>query len=340
MSANPIPIPNSVLATEPTSSILHLLLNLYEYDQSLYLLFLFLAWVIVAFIFSLVSTLLSKSYRSFSNKNNIIEQRGDWLIECCSILHTFFTLFLAYSNYRYGSGTEYENVDLCTSNLTWRSAGLYVSVSYYIFHNVAMIFHWCKYDEPLIYHHIFTIISIIIAVRCSFVTWHLATLLWTEASTVFLNLRYFLSIFNVSDDDNKNATNTNDEKKTATKKKAMTTVQNVNGLMFAFTFFLCRILFIPWMFYRYAIDFEFCWTSTNGDGIDISGVGGSRDDVPVIVRSFAAVNFPILWVLNVFWFQKMLRFIGRALGGGGRGKGEDKKEKTKTKLEIERKKEK
>ena len=137
-------------------------------------------------------------------------------------------------------------------------------------------------DMSFLFHHFLVGISIAASVHYSFVTWILAVLLFNELSTIFMNCRWFLLALGHKD----------------------SKLYVCNGVLFVLAFFLCRVLFLPFVFYFYATKWGLCWSVP----------------VPTVLRTLSALNFPILWVLNLVWFRKLVRGALKALRGGDEAK--------------------
>ena len=73
-----------------------------------------------------------------------------------------------------------------------------------------------------------------------------------------------------------------------------------NGVVFIIAFFLCRILLLPVMFYIYVTQYGLCWEA-------------GLDSVPLVLVAVSAVNFPILWGLNLVWFRVLVLGALKAL---------------------------
>jgi hypothetical protein len=104
-----------------------------------------------------------------------------------------------------------------------------------------------------------------------------------ELSTPFLNLRWFLRAVGMKD----------------------SSLATINGLLFAITFFIARVLIFGWGVFEMVIDFSFIWNK-------IESVYGVRY---VVVNIFAA------FALNLYWFYLIVMGILRTfLGKKGSGR--------------------
>jgi hypothetical protein len=134
-------------------------------------------------------------------------------------------------------------------------------------------------------HHIIGIGGSVACLLCGrmLLTLGCATL-FTEFSTPFVSLRALLSIH----------------------KKTNTTLYLVNGLLMTFTFFVCRVLFQPWITLRFLFPAVF----------DRPENLVQMYPVTRYYCYFSLVLYVSLCLLNFFWFYKMasglVKFIMKA----------------------------
>jgi hypothetical protein len=232
-----------------------------------------------------VSTCVSQAFPSY--KNAAPERKIEWHAYAVSTIHTLFTLWTAVRNILHDE--EWTPAYLCEGRVDWRSWCFSVTIAYFCVDIVLMMVAKMVAKDPgyrmdlsLVFHHFFVGGSIVLSMHYSYVTWFLAVLLFNELSTLFLNFRWFLLTSGMENH-----------------KLFMT-----NGAIFTVTFFFCRVCLLPILFFFYWKRAGLCLET-------------HQADIPLSFKALAFCNFPLLWVLNCFWFVKIIRGVLKALNGKG-----------------------
>jgi len=149
-----------------------------------------------------------------------------------------------------------------------------MSIGFFIVDLISMLvvdvmYRWRPVDGPMLFHHIFILLCFGCGVAFDLGLWFLATLLINEGSTPFLHVFWYLSYTGQKD----------------------STKFLVNGLFLNFTFFFCRMVFIPFSYRQFA-SVSYC-----------SGRTGFEGAMFWLINPFYACIF----ALNVLWFVKLIR---------------------------------
>lgn len=184
---------------------------------------------------------------------------------CCAI--GFATLF---------AGDAYTEPSVCVGpSPDWRRMCLLLTVGYFL-HDLQIEVtagsgKGGKPDPSMIFHHVFITVTWALALHFDMFTWFMCTLLLNEASTPFLNLRWYL----------------------AQRKRNSGQLYVINGISLVVMFFVCRVVLIPLLAYV-AYLHNFCYVP------DMAGVR-------LAMVGMFVFNWIAHYSLNVFWFYKLAR---------------------------------
>jgi len=141
---------------------------------------------------------------------------------------------------------------------------------------------WRPVDHLMLVHHSFILLCFGCGVFCDLAVWFCATLLVNEGSTPFLHVFWYLNITGQKDS------------------KAFM----VNGCFLVLSFFLFRMVFIPFNYYQF-VQLDHC-----------SGREGLKGWLFWLMNPF----YVFIFLLNLVWFVKLLRgAFKKLLGGKSRG---------------------
>ena len=192
-----------------------------------------LFWGALSALIYLLSHLLAPQFRALSSV-----KQSEWISTTVSSVHALFAVTVACKVLRDAKVPR----DACTAQETWLDACIMMSVGYFIndliIEFASMTFLSKRKNWAIVFHHVFVASSFVLAVRYSFVTWFLAVLLLNELSTIFVNFRWYLLTLG-----QKNGG-----------------LYLCNGVMLIVSFFLCRVVFLPAVFYLLFEDFGCCWS--------------------------------------------------------------------------------
>lgn len=167
--------------------------------------------------------------------------------------------------------------EMCNADARWRNTCLLVSCGYFAQDLLSEV-RQPRIDYGMIFHHIFVGFFIFIAVQMHIFTQVLGLFLLNEGSTPFLCIRW--------------------ELKRIERTKGWTPAQETlyfrNGLVLLFMFFACRVFLIPAV-----------WTQALLAGcLDPSTYGD--DTVKTVAAYIGNVNFPVLWLMNCYWYYLLV----------------------------------
>jgi len=167
--------------------------------------------------------------------------------------------------------------DICFANALWRDVFILASCGYFVqdfFSEIAQP----RKDWGMIFHHVFVPTFLFLSVHQHQLTHALALLLLNEGSTPFLCIRWNLKRL--------------ERLRGWTEQEERLYVRN--GIVLLLTFLIFRVLLIP------AI-----WLQSFLAGCLDPNI--AADDLTIAMVYVANVNFPLLWLLNLFWFQLLVR---------------------------------
>jgi len=179
--------------------------------------------------------------------------------------------FVAFS---IGLAAELSFEPACSAGDTWLRGALQVTIGFLTIDAVSMMIcdvwkHWRPIDYPVFVHHFFIIFCFVMGVSFDAGEYFAVSLMVNEASTPVVQLLWYLRFTHRKD----------------------TKLYWVTGAVMVFTFFVSRMLFIPYSFYQFA-SLDFCI----GRGSDIEWFFWCM--IP---------NYFFMFGLNTFWFVKMVR---------------------------------
>jgi hypothetical protein len=174
----------------------------------------------------------------------------------------------------------------------WVVLALASSAGYLVLHTLTMVlcvaFGIKSYEPMMFIHHIFVVTWFSLGIAHNLGVWLGCTMLFNEASTIFVNR--FESMMQ--------------------RGLKGTRAFLINGLLLTFTFFVCRVVFIPASMYQYVVDLHMC--SSNNE----------QEEMGVFLYAPLA-GYVVLSVMNALWFYRLLRGALSQLKKAGR-KGKDK----------------
>eukprot|EP00499_Haloplacidia_sp_CaronLabIsolate_P007876 CAMPEP_0196780292 /NCGR_PEP_ID=MMETSP1104-20130614/7455_1 /TAXON_ID=33652 /ORGANISM="Cafeteria sp., Strain Caron Lab Isolate" /LENGTH=279 /DNA_ID=CAMNT_0042150489 /DNA_START=100 /DNA_END=939 /DNA_ORIENTATION=+ len=202
--------------------------------------------------------------------------RITWANHTVSLVHALFAIAVAAFSL---ASISPMGDDVCNSfAMAAARPALLAEIAYSVYdlwHEVAVMRPLGKMSVTMVFHHVFVASSMFASIQLDYLVWFMGALLVNDASTVFLNLRWFnFQLLSQAE---------------GPARAHLRSLQLPLDLAFAGTFLLCRILWIPVLgslFYANSM----C----------------VAPHVPDALTVISALNFPILWLLNVFWFSKIV----------------------------------
>jgi len=162
-----------------------------------------------------------------------------------------------------------------------------------------------KKNAGMIFHHVFVFTFLFLATQIRMFTHPLAVLLLNEASTPFLAIRWNLKRIEGF------RALTPGEKK----------MDFFNGLSLIAMFGIFRIALIP-----------FVWLQVFQAGC-LDPALGNGDLLTCVIIFFGNMNFPVLWAMNLYWYNIMVRQAIAVLQGKTSGKGNSRSAEESDKLD-------
>lgn len=202
--------------------------------------------------------------------------RLTWSNHTVSLVHALFAIAVAAFSL---ASISPVGDDVCNSAaMAAARPALLAEIAYSVYdlwHEVAVMAPLGKMSVAMVFHHVFVASSMFASLQLDYLVWFMGALLVNDASTVLLNLRWFN--FQLL------------SRAQGAARVRLRSLQLPLDLCFAVCFFLCRILWIPLLGYLFHAN-AMCVAPR----------------VPQALTVVSAVNFPVLWLLNAFWFSKIL----------------------------------
>merc|ERR1711939_8156 len=173
--------------------------------------------------------------------------------------------------------------ELCYAHTVWRDAFLLFSCGN-LMQDLFVELAEERKDYGMIFHHIFVPVFLFIAVQRHLLTHALALLLLNEASTPFLCIRWFLK----------------EVERSRGWQEAERRLYFRNGVCLLAIFFVFRVLLIP-----------AAWLQAFLLGCLNPAIGHNEFDTVLVV--IGNINFPVLWLLNLYWFVLLVKGALKAL---------------------------
>lgn len=186
-----------------------------------------------------------------------------------------------------GLSVEIWLVPGCSCGNSWVKGTVILTLGYLLVDGCSMLVcdvwkGWRKVDVSMLIHHVFIIFCFGSGCVCDIGVYFLACLLFNEASTPCLSMKWFFEYNGYGD----------------------SCAYKANAWCFLISFTLSRMIFIPFSFYQLA-SVNFCFGQTAGYG-------------PALLRSafppLMILGYVGLFSLNLFWYVKLIRSALRRLG--------------------------
>ena len=223
-------------------------------------------------------------------------ERVDWNSRVVSALHTAASLvgFWRCSVEREGLDSYGSPVAAAFSHTETRTLHLMVTAGY-LAYDLVLCLRYPSVSSPLtLVHHVVIIVAFGLGVATHFGTFYMCVLLVNEASTTFLNLRFFLLHLRLNG----------------------TAAYAFNGVCLCLSFLACRVL-VTW-----ALMAHIAWTWVTLWDVHWHALDLSRRAMLVFLTALAFVHA----VVNLVWFRQIVGHALRNLRSGraaaGRGVGQ------------------
>jgi len=153
------------------------------------------------------------------------------------------------------------------------------TTAYWIFDFLLIMRYFKKLGEPgIVMHHVVGIVPFALGLRSSELIFYGCFIILTELSTPFVNNRWFIFMICKNNE-----------------KANWSQVEIINGLLMWLTFFICRIVMLPYMLYHMYLHRE--------------GVM----KVNVLTSGFVIFGTVVVTILSYFWFYKISKGIFKKL---------------------------
>lgn len=193
---------------------------------------------------------------------------------------------------------------MCSASDPWRDRMILVSCGYFL-NDLFIELKKEKKNAGMLFHHIFVFTFLFLATQTRMFTHPLAVLLLNEASTPFLSIRWNLKRIEGF------RALTPGEKK----------MDYFNGLSLIAMFGIFRIALIPIIWLQ--VFQAGCLDTARGNGDLLTGM----------MIFFGNVNFPVLWAMNLYWYNIMVNQAIAVLQGKSAGKGNAKSSEESDKMD-------
>jgi len=180
-----------------------------------------------------------------------------------------------------GLGVEALTDPQCTTRMTWVSAVFLMFLGYLAVDLVSMCIcdvwqAWRPVDKSMILHHVFILSFFTLGYVVDVGVWFGSALLINELSTPFVNVFWYLKYIGQKES------------------KAF----KINGTVLLLTFFVFRILYIPFNFWHFQAH-GLCLDSENPAYQHLSWL--------------MLIGYVAIYLINLFWFSKLVRGALQAL---------------------------
>mmetsp|Transcript_58362 Transcript_58362/g.94417 ORF Transcript_58362/g.94417 Transcript_58362/m.94417 type:complete len:291 (+) Transcript_58362:90-962(+) len=186
-----------------------------------------------------------------------------------------------------GIFTEMCAVPACKEGPSWVKGPMLVSLGWLIVDMCSMVVcdmwkGWRGVDMSMLVHHVVGLVIFGLGVTFDFGVYVGVTLLISEASSINLTVMWYLTYSG----------------------RKNTKLFLANGVVFLLVFFLCRVAFIPYMFYQLAT-LDFCNSGASLGEMSMRAQGPHM--------TLAALVF--VFCLNLWWFRKLVAGAAKKLRG-------------------------